>query len=141
MSDEAAPAPPPTTVTVTPPVVAVQQKQERSIRWTVFTIMGTGPTLIVLLWWVLKRLTAPQWCAVQVNAAKAVGAPPSATAPDCTNIILELLKIHHDAVIGLLIAIVVGYLVMVAMVLGAGVKVLGPGGINLEVGHDKDGDQ
>ena len=43
--------------------------------------------------------------------------------------------------IGLLIAIVVGYLVMVAMVLGAGVKVLGPGGINLEVGHDKGGDQ
>lgn len=135
MTDETPPQP---TVVVTPPVVAVAPKQERSIRWTVFAIMGTGPTLIVLLWWVMKRLTAPQWCAVSVNAAKATGAAPSATAPDCTTIILELLKIHQDAVIGLLIAIVVGYLVMVAMVLGAGVKVLGPGGINLDIGHDKD---
>lgn len=134
MTDETPPAP----IVVTPPVVAVQPKQERSIRWTVFAIMGTGPTLIILLWWVLQRLTAPQWCAVSVNAAKAVGASPSATAPDCTNIILELLKIHQVAVIGLLIAIVVGYLVMVAMVLGAGVKVLGPGGINVDIGKDND---
>lgn len=133
MADDPAPVP----IVVTPPMVAVQPKAERSIRWTIYAIMTTGPVLIALLCWIMARLTAPQWCAVQVNAAKATGAQPSATAPDCTNIILALLGIHRDVVIGLLIAIVVGHLVMVAMVMNAGVKVIGPGGINLQVGHDK----
>ncbi len=127
------------TVMVTP-TVTVPAKPEKSIRWTVWVIILTGPVLIAMLWWIIARLTAKQWCAVQVNAAKLTGAPPSSTAPDCTTIILALLDIHRVAVIGLLIAIVIGYLVMVAMVLGAGVRVGGPGSINLDIGADRPGD-
>lgn len=70
------------------------EKTERTLRWNVIALAFAGPALLAVIIWIMRDLTPEKWCGVLIGAAREAQLP----APECTSILLQLLKVHRDAV-------------------------------------------
>lgn len=110
-------------------------KTSLTIHWAVWGLILGAPVIIAMLIWQLAPLNDPvRWCSVTIGIAKVAAQKP--LIEDCTTIVLKLLELKDHAIVGLLLAVVIGYLVMVSMVLGAKVSWTLPGGAGGSIGRD-----
>lgn len=103
--------------------------------WQLYAIISAAPAIVALLVWQLGTLTPQEWCGVAVGASKAAHAigGPALRPEDCGSILLKLLDIKNTTIIGLLIALVVSYLLLVVDRIGAGLHIQGPNGLGLDI--------
>ena len=69
-------------------------RTERALRWTVIALAFAGPALLAVLIWIVRGLTPARWCGVLIGAAREARVP----APECTTVLLQLLRLHRDVV-------------------------------------------
>jgi hypothetical protein len=69
-------------------------KAESAVRWNVIALAFAGPALLGVIVWIIYYLTPARWCGALIGAAKEARIP----APECTSILIQLLRIHRDAV-------------------------------------------
>jgi len=108
--------------------------QERPFTWTFWGLLGAGAILVSLLVWQLMGLTPTHWCGASIGAARA----ENTVARDCTQILIELLKIKDHAlmIFGGTLAIVV--IALVAAAAKVNLSALLPGGGSVNVSSKDD---
>ena len=101
----------------------------RRLNWTVLGFSLAGLLTMAMLAWQLFESTPARWCAIAL-----AGSPETNSA--CAGILLKLLENKDHVNVGLLAIVGVSILALAAVALNVGIKVAGPGGVNVDIGAE-----
>jgi hypothetical protein len=104
-----------------------RQVSARPVTWTIWAIAAVLPLLFALLAWQLYSLNPERYCAI----VKVTGEP---SGSDCYNLLRDGLRIKGYTIWGLVGGIVVFTLVLLVATVKAVVSVVGPAGLQLNIG-------
>jgi hypothetical protein len=97
--------------------------------WTIGAFSLAGAVTMIMLAWQLFESTPARWCAIAL-----AGSPETNSA--CAGILLKLLENKDHVNLGLLTIVGVSILALAAVALNVGIKVQGPGGVNVDIGSE-----